>query len=238
MAGLTRAATLAIALAAPAALAEEAWSFRLTPYIWAPALDVEAAVRSGDTASTSTSILEVLEGAALVTGEARRGRFALLGEFNYLNLGERATGPGGAVSADLDLDGVMAALTAAVTVHDADDLRIEALGGARVWSLEAQVDFDAAPAASVRRTWVDPLIGARARYAVSPRLSVEALGTIGGFGVGSKLQWEAVGRAAWRIDDRFTAAAGWRHLFLDFDDNALVLETTMSGPFVALDIGF
>lgn len=235
---MKRAATVVFALAAPAAVAQEAWSFRLTPYLWAPALDTEAAVGRGQTASASTSVLDVLEGAALVTGEARRGGFALLGEVNYLNLGERATGPGGRVSADLDLDGVMAALTAAVTVHDADGLRIEALGGARVWSLEAKVDFDALPAASVRRTWVDPLIGARARYAVGPRLSVEALGAIGGFGVGSDLQWEAVGRAAWRIDERFTVAAGWRHLSLDFDDDRLVLEMTMSGPFVALDIEF
>lgn len=100
------------------------------------------------------------------------------------------------------------------------------------------MDFDTLSPASVSRSWVDPIIGARARYAVTPRLSLEALGTIGGFGVGSDLQWEAVGRAAWRIDDRFTAAAGWRHLFLDFDDDRLVLEMTMSGPFVALDIEF
>jgi hypothetical protein len=134
---MKHAAAPAFALAAPAALAQEAWSFRLTPCLWAPALDTEATVGGGDIASASTSVLDVLEGAALVAGEARQGGFALLGECDYLNLGERATGPDGAVSADLDLDCVMAALTAAVTVHDAD----------------------------------------------GPRLSVEAFGTVGGFGV-------------------------------------------------------
>lgn len=219
---MMRSAALALALAAPAASAQEPWSFRLTPYVRAPALDTEAAAGGGGGASASTSVLEVLEGAALVTGAA--GRLCAARRRQYLNLGERATGTGGADRGRHRPRG-----------------RRPARRGARRRAGQVAgggVDFDAAPAASVRRTWVGPIVGVRARHVLGPRLSAEALGTVGRLGVGSDLQWGAVGRAAFLIDGRFTAAAGWRHLFLDFDDDKLVLEMTMSGPFVALDIAF
>ena len=218
---MTRAAAPALALAAPAASAQEPWSFRPTPNVQAPALDTEAAVGGGG-ASASTAVLEAPEGAALVTGAA--GRLCAARRRQYLNFGELATGTGVADRGR----------------HRPRGRRPARRGARRRAGLVAGggVDVDAAPAASVRRTWVDPIFGARARQALGPRLSVEALGTVCGLGVGSDLQWGAVGRAAFPIDDRFTAGAGWRHLFLDCDDVRLVLEMTMSGPFVALDIAF
>jgi len=225
-------------LIAGSAAAEEGWSFRVTPYVWAPTMDTSASIGGDPEAETETSVLEVLEFAALVTGEARNGPFVLLGEFNYLNLGSDAEGPGGRVSADIDLEGVLAALSAGYAVYASDRARVDGFAGARLWSLDTSVDFANLPEASASETWVDPIVGVRATYAVTDKLSVQALGDVGGFGVGSELQWEVLGRVGYAFNDRFTLAGGWRHLAVDVDRGALDLDMSLTGPFVAFDINF
>ncbi len=230
------AATALLLPGSPAA--EEGWRFRVTPYVWAPTLDASAGIRNAPKVETNRSVLEILDFAALVTGEARNGRFVILGELNYLDLGSSATGPRGVMGADFDMTGVLGALSLGYAVHATDRARIEGLAGARVWSLDASVDFDRLPGASASQTWVDPIIGVRVTYHVAPNWSVQALGDIGGFGVGSDFQWEAMGRVGYAFGDRFTLAGGWRHLAVDVDRGALELEMTLTGPFVALDIAF
>lgn len=231
-------AALALLLPGSPAAAEEGWRFRVTPYVWGPTLDASAGIRDVPKVETNRSVLEILDFAALVTGEARNGRFAILAEFNYLDLGSSATGPGGVIGADFDVKGVLGAVSLGYAVHETERARIEGVAGARVWSLDASVDFARLPGASASRTWVDPIIGARVTYAVAPNWSVQALGDIGGFGVGSDFQWEAIGRVGYAFDDRFTLAGGWRHLAVDVDRGPLDLRMTLSGPFVALDIEF
>lgn len=69
-------------------------------------------------------------------------------------------------------------------------------------------------------------------------MRVEALGTVGGFGLGSDLQWESVGRTACAVDERIGALVGWRRVVMDFEDDRPLPDMTMSGPFVAMDMDF
>lgn len=234
LAALT-ALTLAALAHAPAAA--DGWSFRVTPYLWTPSVDLTSEVDDDPPASGSGSILDFIEGALLLDGEARGESFTVLAELNYLGFGEDAEGENGLISGTVELDGWMGAAAVAVPVHDSGAARVEALAGLRAWSLETTVDFDSFPAASARETWVDPLVGARATFDLAERLEAQILADVGGFGVGSELQWQAVGRATWRLDDGFGIAAGYRHLDLRFDDGTGI-ELTLSGPFVALDIWF
>lgn len=228
----------ALLAAVPTATVAQGWQFRLTPYVWAPSMDTSLSAGRGPTADTSTSVLEVLEFAALVTGEARRGPLTILGEFNYLDLGEDATALGGAVNARLDLEGFLAALAIGYALVETDHARVEGLAGARLWSLDGTVDPATLPKGSATATWVDPIIGLRATVAVADRVSLQAQGDIGGFGVGSDLQWELVGRVGYAVSDSVTAAAGWRHLAVKADRGGLDIDLHLTGPFVALDITF
>jgi hypothetical protein len=226
------------AAAAPALAQDDGWRFRLTPYVWAPTMNTSASIGRDPKAETSTSVLEILDFAALVTAEARKGRFTILGEFNYLDLGDDATGPGGLLRANIDLKGVVAALSVGYAVHEDDRSRVEGFAGARLWSLDTTVDFATLPSASASETWVDPILGVRASFAVTDRVSIQALGDIGGFGVGSDFQWEAMARVGYAVTDTITAAAGWRHLAVDVKRGRLELDMSLTGPFVALDVNF
>lgn len=227
-----------LALSPAPAAAQDAWTFRITPYLWLPTLNTETAIGSQPEAESSVSVLEVLDVAALVAGEARKGRYTILGEFNYLDLSQDSSAPGVGVSAETGLDGVLASIMGGYAFASGDRLRVEGLAGVRLWSLTASVDFATLPRASTSRTWVDPVVGLRATYAVTDAISVQGLADIGGFGAGSEFQWELMARVGYAVSDRWTMAAGWRHLAVDVDRGRLDLEMTLTGPFLAVDFTF
>lgn len=227
-----------VALSPGIAAAQDAWTFRVTPYLWLPTLNTESTIGDQPAAESSVSVLEVLDFAALMAGEARKGRYTILGEFNYLDLSQDSAGPGGRVRAETGLNGVLASIMAGYAFASDDRLRVEGLAGARLWSLNASVDFATLPEASTSETWVDPVVGLRTTYALTDRISVQGLADIGGFGVGSEFQWEVTARVGYAVNDRWTLAAGWRHLEVDVDRGRLDLKVTLTGPFLAVDFTF
>ena len=221
-----------------AARAGDAWEFRVTPYIWLPTFDGNFAVGRDQPSEVETSLLDVLEGAALVSGEVRNGDFALLGEFNYLDLAHDASSPQGRFGVDVGIKGTMTSMALAARLHEDDTTALEVFGGARLWSVSTTVDFKRLQTRSIDRTWIDPIVGLRASHDLSETVFVEGLGDIGGFGVGSDLQWEGVARVGYRISEGTAVALGYRYLHVDFHDSSLLMDADLRGAFVALDIRF
>lgn len=226
-----------VVLATPAA-AEEPWEYRITPYLWAPSLSMGGSIASGPAFEGETSVLEVLDFAALLAGEVRKGDWALLTEFNYLALSGDAALAGGSTLAGTELAGVMGGAAVSYRAFQNETTSLETFGGFRVWSLETTIDPPSTPAVSSKTTFVDPILGLRARHAVTDRVSVTALAEIGGFGVGSDLQWEAILRADYALTERYAVGVGYRHLALHFDRSRSDIDLVLTGPFLALDIGF
>jgi hypothetical protein len=92
-------AALTMAMAGPPAGAEEAapaastgWQFSITPYLWATALkgDVGVGRTSADVDASFDDILDNLNGALMLSLEARKGRFGLLSDTIYANLEDNA----------------------------------------------------------------------------------------------------------------------------------------------------
>lgn len=229
-----------LAAISPAALhaADDEWSWRLTPYFWAPSMTTDVGIGADPPVSSDVALLDVLEGAFLGTAEARKGDWGILAEFNYLDLAQDASGPGGLVTANVGLEGIMASLMISRRVYASDTSSVELVVGARYWSLDTSVNFKLAGKASNSNSWADPLIGIRASHDFTPKIFADGQVDIGGFGFGSDLQWEALARVGYRFTDTVSAAVGYRHLDLDFDDDGLVLNMTLSGPFMAIDFNF
>lgn len=160
------AAILAAALAHPAGARAgdaEGWSFRLTPYVWLPTLSTDLTIGANPPTSSGTDILDVLDVAVLLNGEARRGDWALIGEFNYLSLSRTSSYLGGIANIDSELDGFMAgaALSYRILAHERG--RLEVFAGARVWSLEARIGFRSLPRPRARPRWSIPSRGCAGR---------------------------------------------------------------------------
>jgi len=225
-------------LGSASAQAEDTWQYRLTPYLWSPSLYGDLTIDPDPTASSDTSLLDVLDFAVLLAGEARKGDWGIIGEFNYLALSEDASSSGGVFSSEMSLDGVMAG--AAVAYRFARENRnfADAFAGLRSWWIDAKIDFDLLPSVSQSTSWVDPIVGLRGLYDLSDTVFVNGLAEIGGFGVGSDLQWELIGRVGYRFGDSVSAALGYRHLAIDFDDSSVVIDAVITGPFISIDFSF
>jgi hypothetical protein len=230
---------------APAAISS-GWDFRFVPYGWLTSMEGTQTVR-GRSARVDASFIDIVERSDTLVGlmgtfEARRGPFALYGDLVWSKVGldggnvrTLAIAPGvtGTVSRSLDLDFQMAIFEvgAAYEVARSGPLAFDILGGIRYWYQEADLslevtrtldigDLEIAGARSGSVDWLDPVVGARVRYAVAPGHELFLRGDIGGFGVGSDFSWQAIGGYGFDFGMyngiTFSGVIGYRALSVDY----------------------
>jgi hypothetical protein len=148
-----------------------------------------------------------------------------------------APGISGTVGASLGLDVEMAILEAGVAYEIARSgpLAIDVLGGLRYWYQEADVSLGLSAALDVADLevvgfrgiarsgsvdWLDPVVGARFRYAVLPGHNLFLRGDIGGFGAGSEFSWQAIAGYSFEFATyqgvTFSGVVGYRALYVDY----------------------
>jgi hypothetical protein len=113
---------------------------------------------------------------------------------------------------------------------------IDLIGGARYWYQQANVSFNLtaglniadliigsrglAIAKSGTVDWIDPLLGARARFEIAPGQNIFVRGDVGGFGVGSKYSWQAIGGYSFDFAEKngitYSGLIGFRALYVDY----------------------
>jgi hypothetical protein len=226
------------------------WTYRFVPYGWFTALDGTQTVRGRSAKVDASFIDIVEKSDTLVglmgTFEARRGPLAFYGDLVWSKVGiegsnvrTRAIAPGvtGTVGRSLDLDIQMAIVEvgAAYEVARSGPLAFDVLGGVRYWYQEADLslevtrtldigDLEIAGGRAFARSgsvdWLDPVVGARVRYAVAPGHELFLRGDIGGFGVGSDFSWQAIGGYGFEFGSyngiTFSGVIGYRALSVDY----------------------
>jgi hypothetical protein len=212
--------------AAPAPAVSE-WSFRFTPYGWAPSMNGTQTIR-GRSAKVDASFIDVLEKSDSLIGlmgdvEIRNGPIGLLGDFVWSKVGlsgdtvrTRSVAPGinasiGA-SAGLDVQMVIAEVGVAYEIARYGSLAFDVIGGGRFWWQKADLSLDLtgtldigdlqvvggrAISRSGSVDWADPLVGGRIRYELAPGHQLSLRGDVGGFGVGSDFSWQAIAAYGW-----------------------------------------
>jgi opacity protein-like surface antigen len=242
---MLRTTACALLLTATAAYAQE-WTGRVTLYGWLPSAELDTSIDrpggavSGGASSGVDDILDALNFAAFATVEARRGRLGLIGDLVYTDLGVDETGAGG-VRRDLDLSLFMGTGAVAWRAWDDGLGHLDLLGGGRVVSADVGVSRSGtlvSASASRTETYVEPLIGLRAGYAVTDRLALTALGDVGGFGVGSELTWELFGGVSYAFTERIRGDIGYRYLSIDYDNGGAELDAQLHGPAIGVTVGF
>jgi hypothetical protein len=226
------------------------WTYRVTPYGWLTALDGTQTVRgrSVKVDASFVDIVEESDSIVALMGdfEARNGPFGLLANVAWSKIGveggnvrSRTLAPGvtGTLGTSLNLDIEMAIIEvgAAYEIARSGPVSFDILAGARYWHQEADLSFDIAGmvdigdlqiagtrafARSGSVDWLDPVIGARVRYAVAPGHELFLRGDIGGFGVGSDFSWQAIGAYGFEFGTyngiTFSGVIGYRALYVDY----------------------
>lgn len=198
------------------------WSLQVTSYLWASGIRGDVSpFRAGPTIGVSKSFGDVLENlnfGAFFHAWHRNGRFIASADVMLVDTSEDHAiervpifGPVRGLSAKVDTREVNLSLQAGYRVVDTAPFTLDLLAGARLWNVSNKVRVGYGPYAishSESFGWVDPVIGLRAFYGLTERLSIQAQGDIGGFGVGSLLSWQVLATANYVLNDRLSISAG------------------------------
>jgi hypothetical protein len=239
-------ALLAGTLCCHAAAAQTGWSFSVTPYLWATSMSGEVDVSPLPAASVDASfsdILDNLDFALMAVGEARNGPWGLIADLAYSSLSAGGNTAGAAFGrADAELKSAILTTVVAYRVHESERHSLDVAAGARWWWSQVDLDLSAGllPAASESEEeyWVDPVIGGRFRFDLGRGFGLSTYADIGGFGVGSDLTWQVYGGISYAFNDAISAAAGWRHLSVDYDDDGYLYDVDYTGPIIGVTFRF
>jgi hypothetical protein len=187
----------------------------VTPYLLAASLDGSMTVR-GITADLSvpfSKILDHLELGAAAQFRLEKGRWAGSLDVSYVGLGAPTERPPANVDVDqwlVEADGYYMAIP-----------HLEFLVGGRFNSIAAKIQLKTdVPVEAIRsgsKQWADPVLGIRFSPELGKRFGLDLRGDVGGFGISSKVTWQAWGLVTYRISEGGSRLfLGYRSLFTDY----------------------
>jgi len=224
------------------AQADENWQFQIAPYIWAAGLDGDVATLPGVPAASVdasfTDILENLDVAFMIAGEAHNRRVGLFGDIFYVDLEATGSVPG-PFNAPVSLEAQTLYGTAAGFWRLWSDERasLDIMAGARFWSVDTELVIGAPISATVSHDedWVDPVVGFKARGTLGGDRFFQSFHVLfGGFDVGSDLMWDANVNLGYQWTESFVTSIGYRYLAVDYSNRGFLYDVVQDGPTLSL----
>jgi opacity protein-like surface antigen len=230
--------------------AGEGWRLsQLTVYGWLPSITGAKQFPDGDPIVDldGSDVLDALQLAFFGTAEVRNGRFGLVFDLAYADLGTdgEARGaliPGGnPASASVDTTLLMATAVAAYRFAETSAGWLDVYGGLRFTDLSADVSVNIpgiglAATRSASADWADAIVGLRGHRPINDRWSVTGLGDIGGFGIGSssRLTWQVQGMVDYAFTDSVIGRLGYRYMNIDYRGSRLAIDAEIHGPIIGV----
>ncbi len=201
---------------------KEKWEFMLAPYVFMASTSGDATLGITGTSEIDLKfkdILENLQFAFMLHGEAYRGDWGLMVDYSYLKLGSDLNGPL-EILRDITFRQSVFELFAS-RKFEKDWGLINLYGGIRVWNYNIQLAFQNIEISRITRkqNWVDPTIGGRIYFNVSNRFMAGLRADMGGFGLGSNFAFNLQPGLSYRFSDLFSLAIQYKYLYADFEND-------------------
>ena len=236
---------------------QSGWEFKVSPYMWFISASGDVTVRGqeSDLDLSFNDIWDELNIAAMLTFDARKGKWGIFGDTIYANLGKSKKVGGIKIDPTVKLARLAAGGSYQLgtwrlsdTVgKDGPSVTVDGMFGVSYTYLDIDLDIKGIGDASGDKDWFDPLIGARAFIDLSDHWALAITGKVGGFGLGSDFTWGAMGTIGYRFrlfseENNARFAAGYRAIYQDYSDgsgsNRFEWDVTLHGPILGLVIGF
>ncbi len=224
------------------------WSLSIAPYAWAAGMKGTVAglpgLRPVGVDASFQDLLENLDIGIMVSTELRYHRWAAFSDILYINLSADADTPAGILfdHVDVDQETFIGTFAGAYRAFDDGGTFIDVMAGVRVWSVDTRLALDGGLLADQERehneNWLDPMIGAKARYQFENGIFLNGVVQIGGFGAASDFFWDVFSGVGYQFNDSISAVGGYRHLEEDYEHNGFVFDVEMSGPVLGAVIRF
>ena len=228
--------------------AENDLRFKIIPYVWAASLN-GTVTSEGSTSNLHVGFDEILDDlnvGFIAYVEAEYKKVWVFVDTVFLDVGDSLS------SSQVDLD-----LTFKQTILDAgvgytlntwplgqgtSNISLGVYGGARYNYMD--LELDAGTTGSIKETvdWADPLVGLRVKVNFGNDWLAEITSDFGGFGVNSKFTTKLQGIVGYRFTDWFILWAGYRYLYIDYENgsgnNKFTYDMDFYGPLLAFGFYF
>lgn len=180
----------------------------------------------------------------MLAGEARHGRFGIIGDVMYMGLKVEGETPGPEFgSGTLDVNVLIGTFDGAYRFVDLPAVKLDGIAGARLFYVNADLALSngilPARSGGISETWADPLIGMRALVPLPSGFFMQGYGDVGGFGIsGGDLTYELYGGFGYKFNDWLSANMGYRYLDIQHQNGGFVFDVTMQGPLIGATLRF
>ncbi|MGD0231833.1 MAG: hypothetical protein ABSC19_16005 [Syntrophorhabdales bacterium] len=252
----------------PAQKADDKWEFTIAPYAWLVGIsgDITVKNRTDHVSVPFNDILKNLDFGGEVQIEARKGRWGMFFQENYLKLTPTAS-----LSRPAQIDilqggpavrGVDVRLDTQISISEFGGFyrlvecgapskqgsgSVDMLVGGRYWYLQNHT-FLSLPQRGVGFSdtaygdIIDPMIGFRMQAYLARNFFVNLRGDAAGFGVSSNsshISWNYVGLLGYNISPCASLAAGYRYLYINYSPSGGAgARLTMQGPLIGFAYRF
>ncbi len=238
--------------------APKEWWVTLAADSWVTAVDGTLGIRGFDVSADMgmDEVLKNLDFAYMGYAEVGYQRFSLGVDGIYARLSDHQSFRRGPLSAEAKLRQEQAFITVRAQYRLVKQERwtLDAFAGFR-WNyislktdLTTRLDFQHPLLERFNRKrtrnfnlsedWFDPIVGLRSVVRLNESWFLQTAGDIGGFGVGSRLTWQAIGGVGYEFRSGFSTLVGYRALAIDYDGGAFRVDTISHGPLVAIAYTF
>jgi hypothetical protein len=230
----------------PPAPENESWRYQLTLYGWAAGVTGDVGVLGLPPSHiniTPIDALKHLDGALMGSLAATNGDWTVITDLMWVSISAGKTGArGNSIHLDQKQLTASALLGYGLPVY-MPNLDLSATVGARYQHLKMGIDLDIpsegfSRSAEGTKQWIDPTIGLIMHYDINDRWFVNALGDVGGFGVGSKFTAQAFGTVGYKWTEKVSTALGYRAIYTNYRKGGFVYDTTEHGIFSSLAFHF
>jgi hypothetical protein len=239
--------------ASPIPKVSDEWRFEVTPYLWGTG--IRGTVNLNDSSAksadmSSSNVLSDLKSGAMITAEAHKGNWGIMGDFISATLQNSGSvpvlTPDGRATIGDKVTVQQTILTGAFsyTLANTKDAYVDALLGVRAIDVTATLGLTV-EGTSIKRSiskkssTVDPIIGAKGRYRIADSTwYIPFYGDIGSGGGTTNLTWQAMAGIGKTFNKVVDASLTYRALYYDMKDSGVLQKTTMLGPQVAVTFKF
>jgi hypothetical protein len=224
------------------------YEFTMLAYGWAAGLKGTVAslppLPAVDVDIGFDKVLKNFEGGIMGAAELRFGRFLIDTDIMYTRIGG-AVDPRGPFfdRVSLQTTSFIGTALAGYRIIEDPSYTLDAVAGIRGYNLTTRVTTSSRfqilnLTGSETESWVDPMIGAKARINLPHSFFLTSWALIGGFGVGSDLSWDVFGGIGYAFNDRISAVIGYRALGVDYSNKGYVYDVVQKGPMTAFVFRF
>ena len=208
------------------------WKFAFELYFWGASVGGE----TGDGSSISvdfTDIIKKLNMAFMGAGAARKGKWSLLADDIYLNVGDDTTVVPG-IKLDANLKGLVVNSGVGYSLIDAEKGLLIALGGVRYLKENINLSLGPLNDGKTGSIW-DGILGVKGLYNLTKNWYMWGYLDVGTGD--SNVTYQGIGAVGYRFK-WFDLNGGYRYLRWDFDKRDKIEDLYFHGPFAGIRFSF